>query len=181
MPMKQRGFTLIELLITVVIAAIVLTIAVPGFQTVILNNRRATQVNEFVTNLNLARAEAIKGGRQVFVCRSSSGTACATDTSSVWEDGWIVFVDRDDDDTLDAGETIRVQAAFEGDSTLRGPANFSQWISYFPTGISRGNGGLANGTLTLCDKRGDSEARNIVLSSTGRVSINDTVASGTCP
>ncbi len=43
----QAGFTLVELMMTILAGAILLTIAVPSFQTMIRNNRLATQVNDF--------------------------------------------------------------------------------------------------------------------------------------
>ncbi|WP_343032228.1 prepilin-type N-terminal cleavage/methylation domain-containing protein [Allochromatium palmeri] len=39
----QRGLTLLELLVTLSIAAILVTLGVPGFQDLIRNNRAATQ------------------------------------------------------------------------------------------------------------------------------------------
>jgi len=58
-----RGFTLIELLVTIVLVAVLLTLAAPNFRTLVQNNRVTTQANELVSALNLARAEAVKRGR----------------------------------------------------------------------------------------------------------------------
>ncbi|MCP5419138.1 MAG: GspH/FimT family pseudopilin [Gammaproteobacteria bacterium] len=173
MPTKHRGFTLIELLITVVIAALVLTFAVPGFQNIIRNNRRAAQVNEFVTSLNLARSEAIKASARAYVWRSTNGTTLATDSTGVWENGWVVFVDRNGDAALDAGETVQTHAALEGGARLRGPGNFGRWIAYLPSGTSLGNGGLPNDSMTFCDSRGIEEGRQIVVNFTGRTRVED--------
>ena len=51
----MSGFTLIEMIVVMVFAAIILTIAVPNFNTLIRNNTLATQANELVSALSLAR------------------------------------------------------------------------------------------------------------------------------
>lgn len=58
--MKNRGFTLIELLVTVVVVAILATVAVPNFQRTIAGNRIVSDYNEILAGLTLARSEAIK-------------------------------------------------------------------------------------------------------------------------
>ncbi len=56
----ERGFTLLELIVTVVVASILLTVAVPSFTTLIRSNRAASEANALLTMLTLARSEAIK-------------------------------------------------------------------------------------------------------------------------
>ena len=74
------GFTLIELMIGLAVAALVLTIGVPSFRNIILDNRLTmTEVNTFVADLNLARSEAT--ARNTFVTvKALSGTE--------WNKGW---------------------------------------------------------------------------------------------
>ena len=67
---------MIELIVTMVVAAIVLTLGVPSFRELINNNRLTSGANEFVTALNLARSEAIKRSVRVTVCKSADGTTC---------------------------------------------------------------------------------------------------------
>ena len=62
-----RGFTLLELMVTVAVAAILTTVAVPGFRDLVQNNRVTSQTNELVAALTMARTEAIKRGRAVEV------------------------------------------------------------------------------------------------------------------
>ncbi|MGQ9860680.1 MAG: GspH/FimT family pseudopilin, partial [Thiobacillaceae bacterium] len=105
MPMTQRrqsGVTLIELLVTISIAAILMAIAVPGFQDFFRRNRLDGATSDLMATLNYARSEAIRRGVPVSVCRSSNGTSC----SGGWQQGWIVFTNPDNDDTVDAGEEI---------------------------------------------------------------------------
>ncbi|MCE8017899.1 prepilin-type N-terminal cleavage/methylation domain-containing protein [Halomonas sp. MCCC 1A17488] len=58
--MRSDGFTLIELLVTIAVMTIVATIAVPGFQGMLANNRLAADYNVVLSGLNQARSEAIK-------------------------------------------------------------------------------------------------------------------------
>jgi type IV fimbrial biogenesis protein FimT len=88
---KTNGFTLVELMITIVIAALLLTVAVPSFRSSIENNKVIAQTNEVVSAHNLARMEAIKRGVPVTVCTSTNGIACSASTN--WKNGWMVFSD----------------------------------------------------------------------------------------
>ena len=179
---RKAGFTLIELIITVALAAIIVTIGIPSFRTAILNNSRTAQVNEFVGVLNLARSEAAKRGIRVTICRSSDGATCAADSTSIWENGWIVWVDQDGDGTLDAGEEIKIYGAIPNNFTLRTGGTFTQSIAYLPNGVSAGNTGSGMGTFRLCDSRGEDYARFIAISITGRVRATEKESvEHTCP
>ena len=98
---NQQGFTLVELIITLSIAAILVTVAVPSFRNVIQNNRVATQANEFLTALSIARSEALKRGRNVTI---------SADTAGQWHNGWTV--------SDNVGNTLYVNEGLEGDSAI---------------------------------------------------------------
>ncbi|MES9904785.1 MAG: GspH/FimT family pseudopilin [Sedimenticola sp.] len=95
MKKKTTGFTLVELMVTIAVAAILLTIAVPSFRYLIANNRATTQANALFSAFSVARTEAINRGSNVTVCpkstASASNTTCGTNTS--WVNGWHVFTD----------------------------------------------------------------------------------------
>ena len=59
---KLAGFTLIELLVVVVIVGIGFSMAVPSFQGMLARNRVATQTNDMLLAINLARSEASRVG-----------------------------------------------------------------------------------------------------------------------
>ena len=166
---KSAGFTLVELIITIAIAAIVLVLGVPSFQDTIRNNQLATQTNQFVSALNLARSEAIKRGVRVTLCISADAQNCTADDEHGYEQGWIIFVDPNNKATVDVGEEIiRVFGAIASmGMKVHGNSHIANSISYKANGMT----GLADaGTLTLCKAP---KARQIVISSTGRVRIQE--------
>lgn len=143
---KHAGFTLIELLMTIAIAGILVTMAIPSFNSIISSNRLTNSANDLVGALNLARSEAVKRGQQVVVRK----------TGAEWENGWQVFVDVDrsmaaktnvfndngDANLCEADEDclLQVYAALPEAFTLRGNHNFINFISYSPLGISNNIG-----------------------------------------
>lgn len=79
---------MIELMVTVTIAAVLVTMAVPSFQEVMVRYRVAAEVNGIVGDLQFARSEAIKQGLTVTVCSSADGQTCS---GSPWSAGRIVL------------------------------------------------------------------------------------------
>ena len=87
MKKMSKGFTLIELMISVVVASILLTVAVPNFFSMIQNNRMSATANSLVSALNFARSEAVRRGGTVRVCNTTNATTCANGVDWV---GWGV-------------------------------------------------------------------------------------------
>lgn len=176
---------MIELMITLMIAAIILSQAVPSFIEMTQNNRIVTQANDLVTSLNAARSEAVKRGTRITVCKSNDNASCAA--TGGWHQGWIIFVDTNNDAAVGGGEElIRAHGPLEGNNTLNGTGNVANYISYVNTGFSQLiNGGLQSGEIILCDSRGfGANARAIVLNASGQLRsapANDaTVAAVAC-
>lgn len=161
---RSRGFTLIELMITLVLAAIILTLAVPGFQDIIRNNRAATQSNELISALGLARSEAVKRGARVSLCPSTNQTNCTGGTD--WSVGWIVFLDtaaNDGDAPVVGGDPIRAWGPLAGNSQLTGPDN----VRFRPLGDVINAAGLQH-RIPGC---GAGEGRDIAINAVGRALI----------
>ena len=172
MSQKPRGFTLIELVITVSMAAIILTLGIPRFREMVLNNKMTAQINSLVSDLNLARSEAIKRGASVTLCkRNSAGTNC--DNTANWNGGWIVFADQNGNGNFDDdGDTalcepaedclIRVTPPLPSDIRLSFSKNI---VTFDAMGASSG----FSGTFKFCDDRGAKKARATLLENNGRI------------
>lgn len=170
-----RGFTLVELLVALAVAVILVTVAVPGFSTLMQDNRLVTAVNRFHAAHSLARSEAIRRRRDVVICNSAAPGACAG--GGGWEQGWLVFEDLDrdrdcgdpDGDLIcaDGGQVLRqVRTALEGGLTIRtGGSQVARRVVYTALGMSPGY----LDTFRICDARGRDHARALTLTMTGRL------------
>jgi type IV fimbrial biogenesis protein FimT len=148
-------------------------------------------VNTFVTALNYARGEAVTRNARVTLCKSAGPNFddCAAIGTGNFEDGWIVFLDDGAIGGITGGvDTVLhvFQPDMGGNATLVGSKvvgnGFIGGISYANTGMGRDlEGGTAlvstNTVFRYCDDRGVSEARGIVLSAIGSVSITTDIGS----
>ena len=145
---RCTGYSMTEVLTTLAVVGVVVSNGVPAMQNLVHEQRLTTQVNQLFTDLHLARSESIKRGVPVVLCKSGDGVACST--TADWQNGWLVFVDSDDDSTVDANEpVIRVQQALGAGTTLRFGTSYRalRHVSSNRTAAAQ------NGTFTFCDAR----------------------------
>lgn len=164
--MKQTGFTLIELIVTIAVAIILATVAVPSFQTIIKNNKLATTANDLISGIALARTEAIKRGARVSMCASTDQATCSTSRTN-WDSGWLVFTDPDADGVLDAGEELIRVANRSGPPTIRQSA--TTILSY--RGVGFRNDTDPPIVINICDDRGADFARQLSINTAGRTRV----------
>ena len=167
---RQDGFTLIELLTTLAVGAILIAVAIPGMQTFQMNSRQSGSVNELVSGMRVARNTAITTNSRVTICASASGERCE---NVGWDQGWIAFVDRDADRTLDNDETVvRSGGAVDGITIRSG--QFARFFVYRPNGrVMTENLGDNNGQFVFCDERGSEHAKGVRLDLSGRPRVYD--------
>ena len=159
---QQLAFTLMELMITLAILAITMTIAVPGMNEFVKNERLTSYTNTLLTDLLLARSKAVERNQPVILCVSTNQTAC---TAGAFSDGWIVMVDTNNDGAgTVADEAIKVQQAITGD--IRYNSTLGTAILFDSRGFKPG----AIGRISVCDDRGNDRANVLSISRTGRVS-----------
>lgn len=102
-PSRPAGFTLPELLITITIVGILASLAAPSFRSLIIGQRIKTASFDLISNLTLARSEAIK----------QNGNVTMSPVSGAWTNGWIVS---------SASGTVRTQGSY-ANLSITGPAN----------------------------------------------------------
>jgi type IV fimbrial biogenesis protein FimT len=105
---RVSGFTMVEMMVAVAILAILASIALPSYRSLIANNRIVANTNDLVADLALARSEAAKRGGTtvVTVCASSNGSSCSGSTD--WSGGRLVFVDGGVQGTVDGTDLTKV-------------------------------------------------------------------------
>jgi type IV fimbrial biogenesis protein FimT len=176
----HTGVTLIELMVGITLLAILLAIAAPNFQGMTASSRLTSASNELLGSLQQARAQAVRTGSRVTVCRSTNGAQCDTTAGVGWNRGWIVFQDTtrsSADAEVDAGEGILTNIRDLGaGTTIAGNNPIANYVSFAADGRPRLMGGaIQSGTLRVCSPAAsltdDTRARDIVLSSTGQVVV----------
>lgn len=163
--LRQYGFTLVELILTIAISAVLLSLAVPGFQSFLRNNRAAALANELVLALNTARSEAVSRRGTVTVCTSANGTSCrgAGDSDKTnWHKGWAVIFSPDN-------SVLRTQAAFANGASLTSAAVS---LVFDASGALAGSG-IQTFALTVEGCEGE-QNRIVEVGPTGRVSVYNT-------
>jgi type IV fimbrial biogenesis protein FimT len=165
----SAGATLIELMVGLIVMGGLLGMAVPAMSAMLNSVRLDSATQSMVSSLQLARSEAIKRGTRVVLCKSPSGEDC--DHTSGWEDGWIVFQDRNNNAMVDEGENIlHKEQPLAANLRLTGNSTVLSYVSYTPFGQAKmTSGAFQAGTLTACmSSKSRAAARQIVINIAGR-------------
>ena len=166
---RVKGFTLVELMIVLVVAAVLLSIAAPGFRSLLERNRLQAASSNLFSSLMLARSEALKRNQLVWVCKGA--TACSTADEGVWEGGWIVHMDPNYPSNFDPNNIIATRQPLKSGDTLRvydlSAGDDSNTINFRPDGSASGET-----RFVLCNSDADTTtAREVRIGATGRPRI----------
>lgn len=194
---NQHGFTIYELLITIVIVGIVMSIALPNLSGFTKNSRITATANALHSSFHLARSEAARSKENIMICASANSMDAAAACGGTFDDGWIIFVDLNNNQTRDAGDGENVLRAHPAipdtiDIITNGGADY---FVFAPSGLGRGDigGNPALSIAMICDERGldvaeggRATARRLVATPIGRATVisdyDDIVAAGgVCP
>lgn len=177
---NDDGFTLVELLITITVMAIMVAIAVPSFNNMLLNSRLTAMSDAFVNALNYARNAALAQNISMRAC--PIGAAGSTTCGSSWNKGWMVVSIP----TTGTPLLLQVYNASMNDPTLSSVAGNAITISeviFDSRGLS-----TTQANFTICDSRGATFARSVAVLPTGSVQSSNTTGTAvwdgsslTCP
>lgn len=119
---RNKGFTLVEVIIIMAVLSILVALAAPGISNLMDRNSVATQANKLMSNILVARSEAIKREQSIVIGQVGS-----------WKDRYRVFVDLNGDnsydDTTEAPE-ITDTVTPDNTTTISGSGNFSTYIRF---------------------------------------------------
>lgn len=164
----RQGFSLVELLVTLLIAMLLLTLAIPAYRYLLTENTAAAKINDLVAAINYARNQAVYRHTIVTLCSSMDGKSC----SGQWNNGWIIFVDRRGDGHWAAeDEILRIYTAIPASSDLEWSGQRSlQYLQMDSSGATRGQAGTFRFTV---DKTQPQKYSKIIISQTGRVRVEN--------
>jgi type IV fimbrial biogenesis protein FimT len=147
---RDGGFTLLEALVVLALIGVLAALAAPSVTGMRDRHQLQAQAEGLLSSLVLARSEALRRQQRVTLCPRTRDNAC--DASAAWQNGWLVFVDANDNAQREADEplievhgdvplTVRMGVA----STVKG------YFSYGSEGRSQSTGGaFMAGTWRFC-------------------------------
>ncbi len=163
----QLGLTLVELVVTLAVLSLLMSVALPSFQSFTVRNNSIAEIDDLKVDLRFARNEAAKVGAVTRICIGNS-TGCHSGWGNNWARGWIVKVNA-------TGTVLKIHPPLLAGDNLTAINNSTRFNA-----VDFNRYGFTSRRLfRLCD--GQSRARAIILSRTGRVRMavdTDTPANG---
>lgn len=130
-----RGFTLLEALVVLALLGILVSLAAPAVSDLRARHQVQAQAEGFLGSLVLARTEALRRQQRVSLCAQAGHSTC--DASGRWQQGWLVFVDANDNGLREDGETlIEVHPALPPAVRLDSASTAKAYFSYGAEGRS---------------------------------------------
>jgi type IV fimbrial biogenesis protein FimT len=162
--LRQRGVTVLELMVVVGIAAVLATLAVPGFGSLRRAAGLSAATNELLWALHFARSAAVLNGQAVTLCLSADDASCVGPAAASAR-GWLVFYQASGASVAASaqptpGNPFLHSFQLPPDVSVRGSRTA---VTFWP--VTRAS---STGTFDLCNVGGSSPGRAVVLSQTGR-------------
>jgi len=170
---RSCGFSLIQLITTLGVLASSLSLAIPNWVGISQNSKIQSSRSEIMSLLNFARSTAVIQGVAVTICPTSDQRSCNNDYTA-WNDGFMVFSDRNKDRSRGPEEPIlRLGIGQQrGIKIYSSPGRRS--IRFDTDGSAWGS----NLTLRFCVDNQTHNNRSILLYGTGRPRYSHHLSNG---
>lgn len=165
--MRSFGFTLIDLLTTLTILSILLAFGLPSFTAQIQNTRVKTAAISLSEAIDLTRTKAVFSNSRATMLKRTT-----------WEDGWEIFIDKDNDGVRDQDEDVLQQHEKLSGIKIISDSKLKNYVSYIGTGEGRSASGSATagamqiGSLKVCPTS-KGKGYQLILSRGGRVRMDE--------
>jgi len=205
---NDKGFTLLELMVVITVLAILLSIAIPSFQSFLANSRLNSAAEKAYRIFNTARQEAISSGLNAMVCKSNSNPindanpGCGTVNTTSWDYGFLSY--RSHPDVTHPNPNARLGNFRINHNSFTSALSLTERISIVINSFNYDGRGInyvasadqrviafaSDGTLinsvnnvvpfriAVCDDRGESHGQYIEINAVGRIFIRNTRAVG---
>jgi type IV fimbrial biogenesis protein FimT len=149
-PNRARGFTLLEALGVLAVVGVLVALAAPALSGMRARHQLQAQAEGLLDSLVLARSEALRRQQRVTLCPRTRDNFC--DASAPWQNGWLVFVDPNDNAQREADEPlIEVHGDVPPTVRMGVTSTVKGYFSYGSEGRSQSTGGaFMAGTWRFC-------------------------------
>jgi len=158
----MRGFTLIELIVSIAILGVISSVGIPSLIHIIDNHRSGTSVSQLRKVFSGARNLALSNKQKITVCPQVNNIC-----TNNWQNPMSVFIDTNNNEKIDAGETLFLTAANEneqGNWFIRTAATKSIQFN------EEGHAFSSATTFLYCPTSGENQyARQLIISFQGRI------------
>ncbi|WP_115717415.1 GspH/FimT family pseudopilin [Gallaecimonas mangrovi] len=160
--MRENGFTLVELMMTLVVAAILVTISYPSLSRFVTDNQLSSEASQLQAMLASARHHALNYQMPVVVCPLVNNSC-----TSSWNGEISVFVDTDADNKKSADDEILQTLAAADHQRVFDQSS----IAFAADGMLKTNAG----TLVLCEGSNANLYNGVIITKTGRSRVAEDV------
>lgn len=162
---KTQGFTLLELVVSFVLISIIMIYGLSSFNTYMEQTRADMRIMQLYSALAFIRNDVFSTHEAGVICPSADKQSCGGD----WSGDLIVFLDDNQNHTLDEGETLLriIQPTTGGTLTWQGFGS-SKYLMFLPYGLTN----QQNGTFFYCSPAEQKKiARGIIVNKSGRARL----------
>jgi type IV fimbrial biogenesis protein FimT len=159
---RLKGTTLIELMVVVSILAILGTLGVPSFLSIITKSRITSETNQLNGLIRFARFKAIEEEQLTILCPTSDYSICNND----WNAPKIVFIDANHNNERDPKEPMLMSMPKSNDNNQI--YSRKKALKFYESGIT-----ASPASLRICPVSKDAKyARLLTVSLQGKIKLS---------